>query len=136
MGSIKRPRNYEGLVVLLSRMIFPAVLLLAAPLVSATPLDLASDLASEELQPSNKSSAYWACPEYSLAFHGNDITQYQNIHSWQECGRLCHVHKTCSHWTWDHARSDHPNKCWLKSGDGGAANDGYNISGQESCYTC
>ena len=64
-------------------MIFPAVLLLAAPLVLATPLDLAS----EDLQPANKSSTYWACPENGLGFWGYDITHYDNINSWQECGK-------------------------------------------------
>ena len=64
-------------------MILPVVLLLAAPLVSATPLDLAS----EDLQPSNKSSTSWACPEYGLNFDGHDITHYENINSWQECGK-------------------------------------------------
>merc|ERR1712037_353809 len=132
MGSIKRPRNYEGLVVLLSRMIFPAVLLLAAPLVLSTPLGLAS----EDLQPANKSSTSWACPEYGLDFYSSPITVYSNILSWQECGRLCHVHKTCSHWTWGHPRSNEPKRCGLKSGDGGAANNGNYISGEESCYTC
>ena len=63
-------------------MIFPAALLLAASLVSATPLGLAS----EDLQPANKSSTYWACPEYGLNFVGYDITHYENINSWQECG--------------------------------------------------
>merc|ERR1712001_521241 len=112
MGSIKRPRNYEG-------MIFPAVLLLVSPLVLATPL------ASEDLQPANKSSTSWACPEYGLAFDGNDITIYDNIPSWQECGRLCNVHKTCSHWTWSCPRPTYfPRTCWLKSGDGGAENNG------------
>ena len=67
-------------------MIFPTVLLLAASLVSATPL-LASDLASEDLQPANKSTTYWACPEYGLGYYGFDITQYENIDSWQECGK-------------------------------------------------
>merc|ERR1712010_85356 len=118
-------------VVLLSRMIFPAVLLLAASLVSATPL------ASEDLQPANKSSTSWACPEYALDLSGHDITQYENIPSWQECGRLCHVHKTCSHWTWNHPRSTYvPWRCLLKSGDGGSYNNGNGISGAESCYTC
>ena len=68
-------------------MIFPVVLLLAAPLVSATPLDLAS----EDLQPSNKSSTSWACPEYGLGFYGFEITQYENIPSWQECGKALNV---------------------------------------------
>ena len=75
-------------------MIFPTVLLLAASLASATPLlasDLASDLApllaSEDLQPANKSTTYWACPEYGLGYYGFDITQYENIDSWQECGK-------------------------------------------------
>merc|ERR1719500_983635 len=115
-------------------MIFPAVLLLAASsLVLATPLGLAS----EDLQPANKSTTYWACPEYGLDFYGNDITHYENINSWQECGRRCHVHKTCSHWSWDHPRSGRwPKRCWLKSGDGGAENNGRVISGQESCFTC
>ena len=62
-------------------MIFPAVLLLAAPLVLATPLDLAS----EDLQPANKSS--WACPEVGLDFYGHDITHFANIPSWQHCGK-------------------------------------------------
>ena len=55
-------------------MIFPAVLLLAAPLplVMATP---------------HKSSNSWACPEYGLDFLGSDITHYENIPSWQECGK-------------------------------------------------
>merc|ERR1712037_701308 len=94
-----------------SRMIFPAVLLLAAPLVLATPL------ASEDLQPANKSSNSWACPEYGLDFYGNDITYYENIPTWQECGSL---------WTWVHPRSgsDHPRRCFLKNRDGGAHNDG------------
>merc|ERR1719500_242551 len=115
-------------------MIFPAVLLLAAPLVLATPLGLAS----EDLQPANMSSTYWACPEYGLGYYGFDITQYENIDSWQECGRICHEHKTCSHWTWAHPRSElpHPKRCWLKSGDGGAGSDGSKVSGAESCYTC
>ena len=62
------------------------MLLLSAPLVLATPLGLAS----EDLQPANKSSTYWACPEYGLNFWsvGNDITHYENINSWQECGKL------------------------------------------------
>ena len=64
-------------------MIFLAVLLLAAPLVLATPLGLAS----EDLQPANMSSTYWACPEYGLGYYGFDITQYENIDSWQECGK-------------------------------------------------
>merc|ERR1719507_2596746 len=96
-------------------MIFPAVLLLAAPLVLATPL------VSEDLQPANKSTNSWACPEYGLDFYGNDITYYENTPTWQECGRLCHVHKFCSHWTWNHPRSAFtPRRCWLESGDGGA----------------
>ena len=65
-------------------MIFPAVLLLAASLVSATPLGLAS----EDLQLANKSSTSWACPEYALGFYGDDITKYNDIPSWQECGKL------------------------------------------------
>ena len=64
-------------------MIFPAALLLATSLVSATPLGLAS----EDLQPANKSSTYWACPEYGLNFEGHDITHYDNIPTWQECGK-------------------------------------------------
>ena len=64
-------------------MIFPAVLLLAAPLVLSTPLGLAS----EDLQPANKSTTYWACPENGLGFWGYDITHYDNINSWQECGK-------------------------------------------------
>jgi len=112
-------------------MIFPAVLLLAASLVSATPL-----LASEDLQPANKSSTYWACPEYGFNFGGYDITHYDNIHSWQECGALCHAHKTCTHWVWNYPRSSYgPWTCWMKSGDGGAENNGGFISGEESCYT-
>merc|ERR1719278_948947 len=92
-------------------MIFPAVLLLAASLV----------MASKDLQPANKSSTSWACPEYALGFNGFDITYNDNIPSWQECGRLCHVHKTCSHWEWNHPRSHYvPRRCWLKTGDGGA----------------
>merc|ERR1711934_125894 len=115
----------------MGRMIFPVMLLLVASLVSATPL------ASEDLQPANKSSHSWACPEYVLAFKGNDITYYDNIPSWQECGRLCHVHKTCSHWEWMHTRSTyHAWRCLLKSGDGGAAHDSNSMSGEESCYTC
>merc|ERR1712126_41091 len=109
-----------------SRMIFTAVLLLASFFLAST-----TSLAS------NKSSTSWACPEYGLDFHGSDITHYENIHSWQECGRLCHVHKTCSHWKWDHPRSTYrPRRCFLKSGDGGATNNGNGISGEESCYTC
>ena len=68
-------------------MILPVVLLLAAPLVSATPLDLAS----EDLQPSNKSSTSWACPEYGLDFYSSPITVYSNILSWQECGKALNV---------------------------------------------
>merc|ERR1719341_1460905 len=112
-------------------MIFPAVLLLAASLVSATPL-----LASEDLQPANKSSTSWACPEYGLAIGGSDITSYDNIPSWTECGRLCHVHKTCSHWTWGHTRSPYyARMCFLKSGEGRVEIDdltGEAISGEES----
>merc|ERR1719341_1914159 len=108
-------------------MIFPALLLLAAPLASATPL------VSGDLQPANKSSTDWACPEYGLDFHLYDITHYDNINSWQECGRICHEHKTCSHWSWDHPRSDRSSKkCHLKNGDGDARKDGSFISGQES----
>merc|ERR1712045_506532 len=117
-------------LLIMSRMVFPAVLLLAAPLVIATPL------ASEDLQPANKSSNSWACPEYGLDFYGNDITYYEDIPTWQECGRLCYVHKFCSHWSWAHPRSDHPRRCFLKNGDGGARNDGSLISGEESCKTC
>ena len=62
-------------------MIFPVVHLLAASLVLATPL------ASEDLQPANKSSNSWACPEYGLDFYGNDITYYEDIPTWQECGK-------------------------------------------------
>merc|ERR1719350_791671 len=105
-------------------MIFPAVLLLAASLVSATPL------ASEDLQPANKSSNSWACPEYGLVFNNIGITLYDNIPSWQECGRLCHVHKTCSHWSWSYPRSTYyPRRCWLKGSEAGAENDGDFISG-------
>merc|ERR1712210_93444 len=115
-----------------SRMIFPAVLLLAASLVSATPLGLAS----EDLKPANKSSSSWACPEYGLAFWSPAITFYDNIPSWQECGSLCHVNELCSHWTWNHPRSfGTPRRCWLFSGDGGAHNDGNCISGGDSCTT-
>merc|ERR1719350_2613593 len=116
-------------------MIFPAVLLLAASLVSATPL-----LASEDLQPANKSSTSWACPEYRVDFNpgvGNDITYYDNIPSWQECGRLCHVHKTCNNWVWAPPRAEDIHmRCWLKAGDGNAVINGNRIGGDESCYTC
>ena len=62
-------------------MIFPAVLLLAAPLVFAIPL------ASEDLQPANKSSNSLACPEYGLSWYGHDITYYENVPTWQMCGK-------------------------------------------------
>ena len=135
------------------------MLLLSAPLVLVTPL------VSDDLQPVNKSSNSWACPEYGLDFYGNDITYYENIPTWQECGkeklmeiihqdikkinerldgnwpspgRLCYVHKFCSHWTWVHPRSgaQNPRRCLLKNGDGGAHNDGTVISGEESCKSC
>merc|ERR1711990_223071 len=114
-----------------SRMYF-AVLMLAS--------SMATPLASEDLQqqPANKSSTYWACPEYGMNFNnGRDIADYDSISSWQECGHLCHMYKTCTHWTWSHPRSNyHPRRCFLKSGDDYPQNDGRFFSGEESCYNC
>merc|ERR1712126_49607 len=109
-----------------SRMIFTAVLLLASFFLAAT-----------SPQPANKSSTSWACPEYGLDFDGSDITHYDNIANWQNCARLCHMSKTCSHWSWDYPRSTvTPNRCYLKSGDSGATYSGNTISGEESCNCC
>ena len=66
-------------------MILPVLLL--ATLASATPL-APGDLQQQEQQPANRSSTSWACPEYALGFDGDDITHYNNIPSWEECGKL------------------------------------------------
>merc|ERR1711973_157794 len=88
-------------------------------------------LTSEDPKSANKSSTSWQCPEYAYNFNGNDITVYQGISTWQECGDLCHKHKACSHWTWNvpRASSHHaPYLCYLKYSDHGHAFDGQTIS--------
>merc|ERR1712226_492651 len=92
------------------------------------------------LKPANKSSTSWACPEYGWDFVGADITAYADIMSWQECGRICHEHKTCSHWTWTIPNYPRPenerNVCLLKNGEGSGHFSGAGISGQEWCVSC
>ena len=77
----------------LFRMITPIFTLLA----SAT-------LTSGSPQPANKSSTSWSCPEYAVDFIHGDITHYDNIATWQECGKLLQLRYliySIPHTRWD-----------------------------------
>eukprot|EP00091_Calanus_sinicus_P014689 TRINITY_DN32320_c0_g1_i1.p1 TRINITY_DN32320_c0_g1~~TRINITY_DN32320_c0_g1_i1.p1 ORF type:complete len:137 (-),score=18.10 TRINITY_DN32320_c0_g1_i1:87-452(-) len=86
----------------------------------------------------NTTKNFWACPEYGLDIPGDIITYYDHIYSWQECGRICHEHKTCVFWTWNINRrpSGATSRCYLQNSDLNARTYSGTIVGAESCYSC
>jgi len=76
-----------------------------------------------------------ACVEYNTDYLGNDIEHYSNVWTWEQCGKICHAHKTCNYWTWipkgDRGDSFY---CYLKSSNSGIRHSVEALSGHESCY--
>merc|ERR1712037_33901 len=145
MGNHQKQNRLEGYtsppeLTHMASMNLSAVLMLTSSLLAS-----GSALASSDLQPANSSThslshpihpTSWDCPEYGLNIYGNDITSYSNISSWQECGRLCYAHETCSHWSWTIPRCpgcSNAKRCWLHNSDGGIEYDGDHITGAKSC---
>jgi hypothetical protein len=94
-----------------------------------------------------RTSEDWPCPEHAFSFAGFDIGTFDNIPSWQECGRLsilstfsdnrflgriCQDESDCDFWTWDVPNGEYyPSRCWLKSVQTGAEGryEGFRIFG-------
>jgi len=72
----------------------------------------------------------YSCPEYDVAFDGNDISMVRVI-EWGSCGQVCTLTTGCNFWTY--SGKFHGNLCWLKSSDSGLKSDGGFISGAKHC---
>merc|ERR1711928_36691 len=78
----------------------------------------------------------WNCPEYGMAFNGNDLAFFEEIPSWEECGMLCNEEPGCTHWEWTVPIAEFNARiCYLKTSDGGAARWIDGIVGDTSCFS-
>jgi len=74
------------------------------------------------------------CPLNNVDFSGNDLACFDDVSSWQDCGKLCHemtLPEPCQFWTWF---DGFKHGCCMKSSDSGLTNRDKHISGDSNCF--
>ena len=88
-------------------------------------------LTNDDLTPVGNSgdSICYTCPDKTIDFEDNDLTDYEPINDWQRCGQLCKDNTQCKFWTYRTTDK----KCWLKYSDDGLRKESDRISGTNQC---